>query len=453
MNNQDGGINKYPARGRSKVQGWCFLNGNVSREEDLVRMCKDTILNPEHSDENINRSRKVLLVTAAFQKGHEHHDRHLIDMFERISIDARWEGSFPSNIQNLSVYSMFNRFKEKEFWLYQKYTEKQDRIKAIKRDYYEKNFHYVEEVYRISGELVENYPHLGLYDFYYFEKYKENENLFVSNLSPESKEKKLLALRSLLTSPSDLSKCRALIDTLDHIIYKDNELFSLCRHIELYYLGKSGVQDSSFYREQREELKNRILSSASIFIFGGRVFVLGNRLRFYGLSKYFKEALLRGTNIYGISAGSICQTDKFFLAFERHFPGGHTSASDFGMGLVKGIYVFPHAEDINYIRDAHRDKLSFFALRHRPGISVGLTEKSVLLCEKYREPSDGNIYRRFVSTGDEPVLVFGEKGRRCDLYKSGQIILEGTRFYKGKNQVATGEDIYKMERSLYKNSY
>jgi len=84
---------------------------------------------------------------------------------------------------------------------------------------------------------------------------------------------------------------------------------------------------------------------------------------------------------------------------------------------------------------------------------VGLTEKSVLLCEKYREPSDGNIYRRFVSTGDEPVLVFGEKGRRCDLYKSGQIILEGTRFYKGKNQVATGEDIYKMERSLYKNSY
>ena len=447
-------LKKYPSLLENKVQGWCFLNGNVSNEEDLIYMCKDTILNPCHSDENINKSKKVLLVTAAFQKGHEHHDRHIIRMFEKHSIDAKWEGAFPRNIQNLSVYSMFNNFREKEFWLYQKYTEKQDRIKAIKRDYYEKNFNYVDEVYKYTGELIESYPELNLYDFYYFNKYKKGElESFLSNLSEEGKNRKLQALENLNKSHGAISKCNVLRDTLDHIIYKDNELFSLCRHIELYYLGKSGVQNSSFYQEQREELKKRILSSATVFIFGGRVFVLVNRLRFYRLEEFFKEAIKRGTNIYGISAGAICQTDKFFLTFERHFPGGHSSASDFSMGLVKGLFVFPHAEDLNYIREANREKLTFFALRHRPGVSVGLTEKSILLCEKYKDPFDGEVYRRFTSVGEEPVLVFGEQGQRRDLYKYDQIILEGTKFYKGKNQVASAKDMEKLEREYVESFY
>ena len=438
---------KYPGLLENKVEGWCFLNGNVSNEEDLIRMCKDTILNPRHSEKEINESRKVLLVTAAFSKGHEHDDRHLIEMFERISIDAKWDGHFPRNIQNLSVYSMFNDFKEKEKWLYQKYTEKQDRIKAIKRDYYEKNFHYVEEIYNISGSLLEHYKTLTLYDLYYIDKFKDNPDDFTVDLTEDEKQRKLYDLSNLSSSYGDSLKSMELKNTLDHIIYKDNELFSLCEHIEMYYLNKSGVQNSSFYKEQREELAKRIISSASIFIFGGRVFVLVNRLRFYRLDTFFKEARSRGTNIYGISAGSICQTDKFSLAFERSFPGGHISASDFGMGLLKGLFVFPHAEDINYIREAHRDKLSFFALRHNPAVAVGLTEKSVLLCEKYRDPFDGEVYDRYTSVGDEPVLIFGERGKRCDLHKNDQVILEGTKFYKGMKQVAAKEDIEIMERT------
>ncbi|HPZ09091.1 MAG TPA: Type 1 glutamine amidotransferase-like domain-containing protein [Candidatus Eremiobacteraeota bacterium] len=440
---------KYPGLLEHKVEGWCFLNGNVAKEENFVNMCRETILNPKHKNEELNKSKKILLVTAAFEKGHEHHDRHLIEMFEKISIDAKWEGCFPQNIQNLSVYSMFNDFKEKERWLYQKYTEKQDQIKAIKRDYYEKNFHYVEEVYKIGNRLQETYKNLCLYDFYYFYEHKEPE-FFTGHLSKEEREKKLADLTGLSKSKLDVLKCEDLRATLDHIIYKDNELFSLCRHIELYYLWKSGVQNNSFYKEQREKLGKRISSSASIFIFGGRVFVLVNRLRFYRLEKFFKEALKEGTNIYGISAGAICQTEKFFLTFERYSPRAHSSASDYGMGLVKGLWIFPHAEDLSYIREANRDKLSLFALRHKPGVAVGLTEKSVLLCEKYREPFDGKIYRRYTSVGEEPVLVFGEKGKRCDLYKYDQIILEGTKFYKGKNQVAGKEDIKKMEEEYLK---
>lgn len=436
---------KYPGLLENKAEGWCFLNGNVVKEEDLVNMCRETILNPCHTDETLNKSKKILLVTAAFQKGHEHHDRHLIEMFERISIDAKWEGSFPRNIQNLSVYSMFNEFKEKEKWLYQKYTEKQDQIKAIKKDYYEKNFHYVEEIYKLVSSLQETYKHFCLYDFYYLQDHKDDPDFFTVDLSGEEKEKKLSELSNLLRSAKGLSTCKELRDTFDHIIYKDNELFSMCRHVELYYLWKSGVQKSSFYKEQREELGKRIMSSATIFIFGGRVFVLTNRLRFYRLEKFFKDAVKKGTNLYGISAGSICQTEKFFLTFERYSAKAHSSASDYGMGLVHNIWIFPHAEDLSYIRELHRDKLSFFTLRHRPGVAVGLTEKSVLLCEKYKDPFDGKIYKRYTSVGEEPVLVFGERGKRCDLYKYDQIILEGTKFYKGKNQIAGKDDIKQME--------
>lgn len=436
---------KLPLLLENKVEGWCFLNGNVANEEDLVRMCKDTILNPKHFDENINKSKKVLLVTAAFDKGHEHHDRHLISMFEKLSIDARWDGSFPRNIQNLSVYSMFNQFKEKEKWLYQKYTEKQDRIKAIKKDYYEKNLLYVKEVFSLCNALTEKYKNLGLYDFYYYDKYKENPEFFTGNLNEEEKIKKFNDFDKIWSSPTDIEKCSNLQNTLQHIIYKDEELFDLCKHAEIFYLEKSGVQNNPFYKEQRAELSERILSSASIFIFGGRVFVLINRLRFYKLDEVFKEALKRGTNIYGISAGSICQTEKFALTFERVLPEVYTSASDFGMGLIKNLWIFPHAEDLHCIREAHRDKLSYFALRHRPGVVIGLTEKSVLLCEKYKDLIDQKIYSRYTSVGEEPVLVFGEKGIRCDLHKFDQLILEGTKFYKGKNQVATKKEIEEME--------
>ena len=128
----------------NKAYGWIFLNGNVNKEEDLVNMCLKRIQNPETFVESLNKTKKVLLVTAAFQKGHEHHDRHLIESFEHIGIDAKWENGNPQNIQNLSVWTMFNDFKYKEPWLYRRYTEKQDQIKAFKQDYLIKNSKYVE---------------------------------------------------------------------------------------------------------------------------------------------------------------------------------------------------------------------------------------------------------------------------------------------------------------------
>lgn len=431
---------------KNKAQGWIFLNGNVSKEEDLVKMCRMQILEPENFEPVVQENKKVLLVTAAFQKGHEHHDRHLIEMFERLSIEAKWENDFPRNIQNLSVWTMFNTFKEREHWLYRKYTEKQDRIKAIKQDYLLKNSHYVESAHQAAKELERTYPNLTMFDFYHIDNYRETQDLFVSGLNVEQSIKKHNDLKGLYASPFDLDLCRELKATIDHLVFKDDEIFAICQFIEEYFLEKSGIENCQLYKEQRQDLEERLKSSATIFIFGGRTYVLVNRLRFYRLDEFFKQVLAKGTNIYGISAGTICQMDRFYLNLDRFTQGGYLRAADRGMGLVDGIWVTPHAEDYEYIRDAHPDSLSFFSLRQRNGVVVGLSEKSVLLCEKYKDPGDGNIYKRFSSIGEEPVLVFGIRGIKHEMNKYSEIIVEGTKFFEGKAMVAEEEDIEELER-------
>jgi hypothetical protein len=113
---------------------------------------------------------------------------------------------------------------------------------------------------------------------------------------------------------------------------------------------------------------------------------------------------------------------------------------------VEGLYVTPHAEDYAYIREAHPDALSFFSLRQKNGVMVGLSEKSVLLYERYRDSMDAQVYKRFTSVGEEPVLIFGERGMKHEMKKNAQIILEGTKFYKGKNMIADESDIEDLEK-------
>lgn len=431
-----------------KAMGWIFLNGNVSKEEDLVRMCRERILNPQNFDPKVNESKKVLLVTAAFQKGHEHFDRHLIDMFERLSIDARWECDFPRNIQNLSAWTMFNTFKERERWLHRKYTEKQDMIKAIKQDYLTKNSHYVESAHQTAKELGRTYANLTMFDFYHIEEFGETPEIFTTGVvNKEQADKKMADVESLYKNCLDRDLCKELRATIDHIIFKDDEVFSLCKYIEDYFLESSGIANSQLYQEQRHDLKERILSSASIFIFGGRTYVLVNRMRFYRLGEFIKEALNQGTNIYGISAGTLCQMHKFYLNLERFAQGGYLRAADMGMGIVEGLWVTPHAEDYIYIREAHPDALSFFSLRQRNGVMVGLSERSVLLFERYKDPLDGTIYRRYTSIGEEPVLVFGIRGIKHEMKPDSQLIIEGTKFFAGTNMVGDEEDIEELERS------
>lgn len=437
----------FPLPFMFKEKGWLFLNGNVVHEGDLISMFREQIVNPQHSTRKVNDSRKVLLVTAAFDKGQEHADRHLIRSFESLNIDGGWQGNLPHNIQNLSVYTMFQQFQQKEPWLYRRYTEKQDQIIALKRDYHGKVFHYVQTIYELIGSLQENFKGLGLFDFYHSHSFRENPNFFLLNREGLDRENHQMQLDKLSKSLSGQKYCRELRLNLDHLIYLDNEILTLLMSIENYFLNSSGIAKSELYHRQRDELSKRILESASVFIFGGRVYVLVNRLRFYQLADVFQEAIDKGTNVYGISAGSICQTHRFTLSFDRSGKAGDVIAADFGLGLIKGMRVFPHANDIGYMEQADRNELTFFVLRHQEKFVIGLKEKSVLLREFYRDPIDHKVYKRFSSVGEDPIMVFGERGERVDLQKHDEILMEGSKFFSGIVQVATRMEINALERA------
>ncbi|MFC1742886.1 Type 1 glutamine amidotransferase-like domain-containing protein [Candidatus Riflebacteria bacterium] len=431
----------------NKSRGWIFLNGNLRSETDLISLFGEQIMNPKTFVPELNRTCKILMVTAAFEKGHEHKEKHIIEIFSRLGINPVWQNGYPTNIQNLSIYTMFEEFQQKEKWVYRRYTEKQDQIQAIKRDYFLKNRKYVDQVHWLVRQLKKTYPSLGLFDFFKSNEYKDDPRILLTGLDKKSKENKKLNMDKLLSSESSLKLVRDLMATISHIEYKDQEIWAITQFIEKHFLQESGVTNLSLYKEQREELKNRIVSSASIFLFGGRVYVLVNRLRFYQVGDFFHEALDQGTNIYGVSAGTLCQTDQFSMNFEKYFEGGYLRAEDSGMGLVNGLSIFPHANDYQYIRNADKDTLSFFAIRHPNRVVVGLNEKSVLLYEHHKNPKTGEVFRRISSQGKEPVLIFGERGKKIEMKKNSQILTSGTKFYKGVNQYVTQDEIEKMEKS------
>ena len=81
---------------------------------------------------------------------------------------------------------------------------------------------------------------------------------------------------------------------------------------------------------------------------------------------------------------------------------------------------------------------------------VGLSANSILLCERYKDPIDQKIYKRYTSVGNEPVLIFGIRGIKYEMKKYSQIIIEGTKFYNGKPMIGEKEDIEELEKNLLK---
>ncbi len=429
----------------NKAAGWIFMNGNIPNPTTLVQQFAEVLRNPCHFDPAVDAERRVTLVTAAFDKGHELHDRHLIGDFEAIGIDAGWEGGYPTRVRNLSVWHSFKAWKEAEPWLYRRYTEKQDAILAIKEDYHAKMARYVDRAVDLLGGLVSDYPELGLFELYHVDDWTPDTSTERSPTAPDN-EVVARALDRLRGRGEDVARARELRHHIDHLVFKDSEVLAACKAIEDHFRRASGIDRSELYLAQRERLWKTLLESGTIFIYGGRVHVLMNRLRFYDLHEAIREAVKRGTNVFGISAGSIIQSDTFSIALADAPSGGHQVAADEGVGTVRGVRIFPHAHDYHpYMRTGDRNELSFVALRHPNSVAVGLNQASVLLKESYLCAEDGEVYQRYSSVGDDPVLVFGPRGCRHEMRKGDQLLLPGTRAFAGHVQLARREELEELE--------
>ncbi|PIQ28723.1 hypothetical protein COW36_11845 [bacterium (Candidatus Blackallbacteria) CG17_big_fil_post_rev_8_21_14_2_50_48_46] len=397
------------------MKGSIVFNGNIQLETDFIEAFKTQILSSQHQDPAVRASRKVLLITAAWQK-REFKEAHIKRALYKIGIAPQFEGGFDQNIQNLSIYHDFNYFREKEQGLYWLYHSKQQVIQQVKLFYREKNTGLIRILQKQLAMLKENFEGMSLARALAYDV--------------DMGQKRLHSLK-----PIELLyhyACQDIQSTMEKIRENDAQMLKVCHEIDEYFFSTSRVAEDPLYQALKRQLEERILSANSIFIFGGHIAVLWNRLNFFKLKNAFVEALERGANFYTVSAGSLCLCE-YLVVFDDNSNEwtGSSRMYDFelfdhGFGLVTKVQLFPHCKDYIFMEDP--DTIAYTAARFNRSVCVGLDQNSFLLMETYRDGQ--SEYERFSSVGkDEGLYVFKPSGEVKVKHRGDELILPGTRFY------------------------
>lgn len=390
------------------MQGSIVFNGNLRFETDFIHRFRDRILSSNHQDPAVQKSRKVLLVTAAWRRD-EFDEGHIRQAFAEIGLAA--PSDLDQAVENLGVYNAFLEFKEKEPETYLLYHEKQEALKEIKRFYRMSNLRLVgilKEQLQMARERFPDASMAGMLDYPVKERARHLDRMD--------------DLRRLYHH-----ECRQLQHSLEQIRDTDRNMVETCRDIEFSFYRRSRLSHNPLWKAIRKRLEEKISQSSSIFIFGGHTAVLLNRLSFFRLQPALQQALAQGSNFYTISAGSVvlCRTVLLYddLAQDHGRPQREFEFFDLGFGLVSKVILFPHCRDRISLDDP--DNLAYLAHRFRGSACLGLDQESFLLMDTYTQGR--NTYERFASVGShEGVYLFDKSGRKIIVPDGYELALPGT---------------------------
>ena len=377
------------------MKGTILFNGNIRFETDFIEKFKDRILSSNHFDQQVRNSKKVLLITAAWQK-REFQENHIKQALYNIGIQPNFKNGFDQNIQNLSIYHDFNRFKKEVPSIHSFYHSKQKVIQKVKEFYREKNSGLISILQKQLSILKSTFNNVTLHSVLSYDVQQTSNNLNSIN------QWELLYHYG----------CKDIQSTMKKLKENDDEMIKVCHEIDDYFFSNSNIYHNETYKYMKANLEERILSSNSIFIFGGNVAVLYNRLNFFKLKDTFTEALNRGTNFYTVSAGSLSLCDKIIVLDDNSNEWAGKNMYDYelfdvGFSLVKKVQIFPHCRDYIHLEDA--DTITYTVERFKDTTCVGLDQDSFLLLETYEE--NGQEYERFSSIGKEDGLyIFNKNG-------------------------------------------
>lgn len=398
------------------MKGYIVFNGNIKFETDFINKFKDMILSSNHIDPQVRDSKKVLLITAAWQK-REFKENHIKQGLYNIGIQPNFKGGFDQNIQNLSVYHDFNIFKKEVPSIHDFYHSKQKVIQKVKEFYREKNSGLISILQKQLSILKGTFRGVTL------------AKVLSYDVSNKAKSINSINQWELLYHYA----CQDIQSTISKLRENDEQMIGVCKEIDDYFFTNSNIMENKVYIQLRNQLKERILSSNTIFIFGGNVAVLYNRLNFFKLKDTFVEALNRGTNFYTVSAGSLSLCDNI-VVFDDNSNEWTNSNNlfdfelfDVGFGLVKKIQIFPHCKD--YIHMDDPDTITYTAERFNRSMCVGLDQESFLLLQTYEE--NGKEYERFTSVGNtEGLYLFNKDGTIKTTNFGEELVLEGTKAFE-----------------------
>lgn len=160
----------------------------------------------------------------------------------------------------------------------------------------------------------------------------------------------------------------------------------MVRSIDRHHLARVGeirAQHDARYRplarealaRRREAIAQRIHDTEAVFIAGGHVAVLLNRLRLFDLAP-----ILHHKPVIAWSAGAMAVSDRIVLFHDAPPQGrGHAEVLDRGLALCNGVLPLPHASHRLALDDETRVGLfarRFFDLRSvalDPGVRVDWT--------------------------------------------------------------------------------
>lgn len=394
------------------MKGRIVFNGNIGSEVEFIEGFAPQILDSTHENPTIRDSRKVLLITAAWQK-REFQESHIRQALYEIGIQPRFVDGYDTHVQNLSIYHDFNHLRQADPELYQQYHSKQQVIQEFKRFYREKNSGLIRILQNQLSLLRTHFPRLALAPVLSYDVQAGQQQL--SQYNPWQ----MLYHYACQDIQASMAKLRS----------HDERMLQICHEIDAAFIESSGLKQHPLYQTLRQELKNRILSANSIFIFGGHIAVLFNRLNFFDLKETFIEALERGCNFYTVSAGSmaLCEYVVVFDEDSNEWTGTQRMYDfelfDKGFGLVSKIQLFPHCKDYIAIEDP--DTIAYTAARFNRSLCVGLDQHSFLAMETFEH--QGQEYERFSSVGEhEGLYLFKANGKVETVGYGQELNLPGT---------------------------
>jgi hypothetical protein len=149
---------------------------------------------------------------------------------------------------------------------------------------------------------------------------------------------------------------------------------------------------------ERREIARLIDGVQGLAIAGGHVAMLVNRLRLFGVLELIGER-----PVVAWSGGAMVCAERIVLFHDRPPQGrGDDELLDRGLGLAKGLVLFPHARRRLDLDDPVR--LQIMALRFAPARCVTLDDRACLLFDGQGWSGDGGV--GFVSRegGLEPLV-------------------------------------------------
>jgi peptidase E len=369
------------------VRGRIVFNGNFPDDGALPSRVAEWLLAPGRAEG------PVLLVTAGWERS-EYEEAHVKRAIHALGVPSRMVDGFDVNVRNLAAWHAYAEFSRREPPLAALWHARERLIETTRALYLDKNAFNIALLRRTLEHLRARTPHLRLAEIL------ADETATFSHPPPDFDDDRLLGH----VLAHDMR------DVIGTLCLNDDRMVEILHVLDEHFAAASGLHYNPTWLELRARLEERVLSAASIFIFGGHLAALHRCLTFFRLRDAFREALRRGTTFFAVSAGALllCERIIVYNDFASEVgPRREFQLFDRGFGLVADLQIFPHCMDRIQTDDA--DNLAYLAHRFQNRTCVGLNEESFLLVE--RSSNGGRIQATSVGRGDG-VYVFDLQGRK-----------------------------------------